>query len=72
VTLTKVVILIIAAASLFEIVAVLGLVAAGVEGPILSFGGLVPLAAASLASSSAVARYSRSRDRDESERSTRR
>jgi len=56
-TFTTRIVLIIGAGCLVEAVAVLGLAALGVRGPIISFGGLVPLAVVSLACSSAVANH---------------
>jgi len=54
----KAILLILAAAIMLETVMVLGLAVAGVRGPVLGLGAIVPLALASYASSSVVGRYS--------------
>jgi hypothetical protein len=49
--------LILAGGLLLEVVAILGLMAVGVEGPALSLGVIVPLALSSYLSSGVVMRY---------------
>jgi hypothetical protein len=53
----RAILLIVAAATVLEAALILGMAAAGVRGPVLGLGAIVPLVLAAYASSSMVGRY---------------
>ena len=58
---TRAILLIVAAATVLEVVLTLGMAAAGVRGPVLGLGAIVPLILAAYGSSAIIGRRARNR-----------